>query len=200
MGMTTYPELEAPDVQRPLAGVVYPHESLRESYQPGTTESYVAQLAASFAVALGAQRILETGGFQGTTSAWLALTLERMGGGTLDVCEIDPVRAKAIRERLDGLEIPRVLDAVLPIDVLQHVRSTRDEFYDLVWLDDDHRDAHVAREVEAIWPKVRKGGLILFHDIDEPCNLHEVVTRYGGYAIRLPKLGPSGGVGVLQVP
>ncbi len=199
----TYPELALHP--RPLAGVRYPHPSLEDTYQPGTTEPWVAQLVCSLLVASGGRTVLETGGFMGTTSAWLALTLASMGGGQLVVCEIDLDRAAAIRARFIALADDGALGSSMKIgvregDVLAYIPKIDDDSLDFVWLDDCHEQPHVAAEIEALWPKVKRGGLIVGHDIDEPCNLHEVFTAYGGYSIRLPKLGPAGGIGVIQKP
>ncbi len=193
----TYPELALHP--RPLAGVRYPHPSLEDTYQPGTTEPYVAQLVCALLVASGGRTVLETGGFMGTTSAWLALTLESMGGGILHIAEIDPSRAAIIEARMESIRPGE--DAIIHRgDVMDVIRASPDDYFDFVWLDDSHEQQHVAAEIEALWPKVKRGGLIVGHDIDEPCNLHEVFTAYGGYSIRLPKLGPAGGIGVIQKP
>lgn len=201
MATVTYPELALHP--RPLAGVRYPHPSLEDTYQPGTTEPWVAQLVCSLLVASGGNVVLETGGFQGTTSAWLALTLQQMGDGFLHVCEIDTARANIIGTRLGELFMAGmdVAYTVYGEDVMQVIHNDiADDSLDFVWLDDDHEQAHVAAEIDALWPKMKRGGLIVGHDIDEPCNLHEVFTAYGGYSIRLPKLGPAGGIGVIQKP
>ena len=192
-----YPELALHP--RPLAGVRYPHPSLEDTYQPGVTESWIAQLVSSLLVASGAKTVLETGGFMGITSAWLALTLERMGGGQMLVAEIDPDRQIAIQERLDALPLPNTEVYAVCDDVLNVIHNSADESIDFVWLDDDHQQHHVAQEIEALWPKMSKGGLIVGHDVYGVCRLHEVFAKYGGYSINLPRLGPAGGIGVIQV-
>jgi predicted O-methyltransferase YrrM len=193
----TYPELALHP--RPLSGVRYPHPSLEDTYQPGTTEPWIAQLVSSLLAASGARTVLETGGFQGTTSAWLALTLERVGDGQLFVAEIDTERAHAIQRRLDALPLHTTDYYVVNEDVLNVIRSFNDECIDFVWLDDDHQQPHVAAEIEALWPKMSRGGLIVLHDVYGSCDLQAVVKRFGGYSIDLPRLGPAGGIGVIQV-
>lgn len=196
--VSAYPELAQPDVQRPLAGVRTPHPSLAGTYEPGVTEPWVQQLICSLLVASGARNVLETGGFMGITSAWLALTLEQMGGGTLIVAEIDGVRAEAIRERLDDLPLIHVSYSVPFRDVLAVIAYLPDDSLDFVWLDDDHQKDHVEQEIIALWPKMKKGGLIVGHDVYGVCELWEVFESFGGYSIDLPRLGPAGGIGILQ--
>lgn len=195
-----YPELLAPDVQRPLAGVRYPHPSLEGTYEPGVTEPYIQQLVCALLAASGAERVLETGGFRGITSAWLAVTLEQMGGGHLAVCEIDSARAADIYARLQALDLTYTIAAVYPMDVLEFIGSLDDDSLDFAWVDDCHEVPHVEQEIAKLWPKMRSGGLILFHDVYGVCKLHHIVRSYGGYALDLPRLGPAGGVGILQKP
>lgn len=195
----SYPELARHP--RSLAGVRYPHPALADTYQPGVTEPWVQQVVAALVVANNAHVVLESGGFLGVTSAWLAMALESMGGGTLHVCEIDRSRAKAIQDRLDYTtsETDRKTELIVHCDdVMQVIHSLPAEYLDFVWLDDDHQSAHVEREIQLLWPKMKLGGLIVGHDIDPPCNLQDVFTSFGGFSIHLPKLGPSGGIGILQ--
>lgn len=43
-----------------------------------------------------------------------------------------------------------------------------DESLDFVFLDDDHSTAHVLRELDAWWPKLKRGGTLAGHDLDWP--------------------------------
>lgn len=198
MTQVAYPELALHP--RPLAGVRYPHPSLEDTYQPGVSESWIAQLVCSLLVAHGGTTVLETGGFQGITSSWLALTLEQMGGGKLYVCEIDERRGNAIEDRLATLPVPNVDHLVYRGDALAFMHGLVNDCIDLAWVDDCHEKPHVAREIEALWPRMAPGGLMVFHDVIGSVDLQEVVRRYGGYVLDLPRLGPAGGIGVIQVP
>ena len=187
--------------QEMLADWSYPHPSLEGSHQDGATEPWVANLLRALLRARGGHPVvLETGSFKGTTSAWLALTLEEMGGGQLWACDIDPERAVGVMARLDALKLSHAQYGVLQGDVMRYIHDAKPQTFDLVFLDDDHQKHHVEQEVVALWPKMKPGGIMAFHDIDEPCLLREVVTKYGGVALRFPKLGPAGGLGILQVP
>jgi predicted O-methyltransferase YrrM len=194
----TYPELESADVQRSLAGVEYPHYSLRGSYRPGCTEPWIAQLICSLLAAHGGRVVLECGGYLGTTSVWLASTLDRMGGGTLYVAELDEQRGHAIDDRLSALKLSVAQHIVYRGDALRCIAGFQDACIDFCFLDDDHTKPHVRRELTALWPKMRKGGLILLHDVHGSTDLQSVVSEFGGYSLDLPRLGPAGGLGVIQ--
>lgn len=196
-----YPELTG--FEGMLAAVSYPHPSLVNSYEPGTTEPWIAEAVCGLLKAYGgAPTVLETGGFLGVTSAWLYLTLMRMGGGSLLVCDIEKARADAVAERLAPLAVkpsPVALE-VHHGDVLALIANTPSASFDFVWLDDDHQKHHVEQEIVSLWPKMKPGGIICFHDVWGVCDLQSLVKKYGGVALDLPKLGPAGGLGILQIP
>jgi protein-L-isoaspartate O-methyltransferase len=194
----TYPELALHP--RPLAGVAYPHPSLEGTYEPGVTEPWIQMLVSSLLTASGGSTVLETGGFRGITSAWLALTLERMGGGQLIVAEIDTLRARDIDTRLDALELKNTNHIVMPDDVMLVICALENQSLDLAWVDDAHDQPHVEAEICALWPKMKHGGIMAFHDVWGVCDLQRLVRKYGGCALNLPRLGPAGGIGILQVP
>ncbi len=186
-----------------MDAVSWPHESLIDSHQDGCTEPYIAETICALLKAKGGHPVvLETGGFLGTTSAWLALTLERMGGGQLTIAEMDADRVDAIQARLLQLSLPSITYKVAWGDVLGVIAGYPFLSIDLAFVDDDHSRLHVESEINALWPKMKKGGLILFHDVcsDGVCQLGPLVRKYGGIAIDLPRLGPDGGLGIIQIP
>lgn len=168
----------------------------------GQTESYVVDILV--ALLRGLQRespnILELGGFMGHTSVRLGQAIER---GTLTVAEYDPEapgRAQHVSDRLFAANLPpEVTWRVLQSDALAVIAQCADESLDFVFVDDTHTHEHVTAEIAALIPKMRVGGLICFHDVYGSCELHHVVERAGGYCLDLPRLGPAGGLGVLQV-
>lgn len=182
--------------------VNWPHESLRDTHQDGVTEAYIAEAVCAVLKAKGGHPVvLETGGFLGITSAWLALTLAKMGGGDLTVCEIDPERSTKILTRLGGLDLPETVQSrVANDDVLQYVATLPDRSLDFVWLDDDHQKHHVATEVKNLWPKMKPWGIIAMHDVWGVCDLQTVCKSFGGVPLNFPRLGPAGGLGLIQVP
>lgn len=181
--------------------VNWPHESLVSSHEDGVTEAWIAELVCAILKAKGGNpSVLETGGFRGVTSAWLGLTLQQMGGGTLNVAEIDPERALGIRSRLGALLLSHVDWEVHSTDVMPLIQSMPAGTIDLAFIDDDHQKLHVEQEIFALWPKMKPGGIMCFHDVHGSCDLQTIVKKYGGVSLDLPRLGPAGGLGILQVP
>lgn len=168
----------------------------------GQTEPWIVDILV--ALLRGLQRespnILELGGFQGHTSLRLAQAGEH---GTLTIAEYDtdaPERAQLVTDRLIAANLPDSVSwRVLQSDALAVIAQCADESLDFVFVDDDHTETHVQQEIEALLPKMRAGGLICFHDVFGSCNLRWVVERAGGYCLDLPRLGPAGGLGLLQV-
>ena len=195
LALDVMPEL----LDRAWKGVNWPHESLIESHQDGCAEAWVAQVLGALLVATGQSVVLETGGFLGTTSAWLALVLDHMGGGTLIIAEIDSTRAEVIQKRLDDLPLKNVARSVIAADIKQVIQNLTPEYVGFAFVDDDHAADHVAEELELLFPKMAPNGLICLHDVWGITDLQKIVRHYGGYSINLPRLGPAGGLGIIQV-
>jgi predicted O-methyltransferase YrrM len=168
-------------------------------HQSGDTEPWVSRLVGDLVVATGARTVLETGTFTGATSAYLYDALQRLGRGELYLCELDEVRADATKTRLrleqqdDLVVVHSLIGDVLPI------LAACPRMFDLAFVDDDHTKVHVHRELMALIPKMNKGGVILLHDVWGSCDLQSVVRSFGGYSLNLPRLGPAGGLGIIQV-
>lgn len=186
--------------------VSYPHESLIDSHVDGCTEGWVAEIVASLLKARGANGgplyVVELGGFTGTTSAWLALTLQSIGGGTLIISEPDPDRAVLIDERLGQLDLKNVYYSTRRIPSPQIIHTLGDKSIDFAWIDNDHSKHHVEHEIVNLWGKMAPGGIMCFHDVssDGVCQLGPLIRKYGGVALDLPRLGPDGGLGIIQIP
>lgn len=181
-------------------------DGLKFAHQPGSTEPWISRLVADFVLASGARNVLETGGYLGDTSVLLLDALMRLGSGRLTVCEIDLERCHHISNRLvltPEQRASRLSSEIVVGDVLDFLRRTRDTF-DLCWLDDSHDEAHVREEMALLYPRMRSGGLILLHDVVGMCpgnteELGRTVEKWGGYVLKLPRLGPAGGLGIVQV-
>lgn len=168
----------------------------------GQTEPWIVDILVALLKGLQreAPNVVELGGFQGHTSLRLG---QAMTSGTLTIAEYDPEapgRAQHVSDRLFAANLPpEVTWRVLQSDALAVIAQCADESLDFVFVDDDHTTPHVQAEIDALIPKMRVGGLICFHDVYGSCDLHHVVERAGGYCLDLPRLGPAGGLGVLQV-
>src|SRR5438445_10072852 len=91
----------------------WPVASLREAWEQGNyltgcTEPWNVEILAALLKASNAKTVLECGGYLGTTSAWLAMTLQSMGGGTFHIAELEAERALACDKRLSELPIEKV--------------------------------------------------------------------------------------------
>lgn len=182
----------------------FPIESLVEewnqgNYLTGCSEPWVVEILAALLKASNAKTVLECGGYLGTTSAWLALTLQQMGGGIMHVVEHEAERAAACDKRLSELPIDQVTWRVWHDDVFNVIAQLPDDSVDFCWIDDDHSKEHVDREITALLPKMTQKGLVTGHDVIGSCDLQEIFVKHGGYALDFPKLGLAGGIGVLQV-
>lgn len=179
--------------------------SLAIEHVEGQTETWVVDIM--LALLRGLQRdkptVLECGGFLGHTSARFAQELS-LWGGTLIVAEYDPEapeRAGLIDTRLAEMELPNVSWRVMQQEAIAVIHSLSDESLDFAYLDDDHRAEHVAAELEAIMPKMKAGSLVCGHDVWGSCDLQREFRRYpNAIALDLPRLGPAGGLGIIQCP
>ena len=164
-----------------------------DDHIPGATEPWIVELLVALLKATGFENptVLETGGFQGTTTEHLYDAIEAMGGGRLIVGELDPMRADAIQSRVPGA-------TVMNQDAIAVIRSLEDDSLAFAFVDDAHELDHVSRETEWLIPKMKRGGIIAYHDVFGRCDLQQVVRRYGGYCIDVPRAGPAGGLGIIQ--
>jgi len=186
-----------------------------DGYPAGATEPWITDLVAGFVTASGHRTVLETGGFQGHTSQALLQVLWMMGGGDLTVCELDPLRASQIEQRLLGSGIGKHLELaadwtgqqeilegpkwrVRNEDALSVIRSLPDAWLGVAWVDDDHGKQHVWDEIDALMPKMATNGIILLHDVYGVTDLQEIVSVFKGYSLDLPRNGPAGGLGIIQ--
>lgn len=173
----------------------------RHNGEAGNTESWITNLVCALLTASGARSVLETGAFMGSTSEALQWTLHALGGGSLTVCEIEHARAEAVDARLrrNDPHASAVNWVVRCMDARDVIRSLAPQSLGFAFIDDDHQKAHVAEEIELLLPKMLPGGLLVFHDTFGVCDLQEVVAAYGGYSLDLPRAGPAGGLGIIQV-
>lgn len=197
---TTYGDIPREQAERMARSVLEGRRvEVHCAYPGGATEAWTSNVVAALLKATGIPHALETGAFMGHTTIWLAGALADMGGGVLTVAEIDSTRAEVVKRALGELALPDVAYEVRCLDALSVIADLPDNSLGLAFLDDDHTKEHVAKEIEAVWPKMASGGIICFHDVFGVCDLQEVVKHYGGYSLDFPRCGPAGGLGILQV-
>ena len=203
MGLsTTYGNIDGRTAWR-MASAVDKVDTIE--HEEGCTEPWISQIVADFVVARDAHTVLETGCFKGATSVYLYDALCRIGGGVLHLCEIELGRRAEVDNRLIHLRVTRHngdpnVETHIWGDVRGLLTSRECPTFDLAWVDDDHTKAHVTKELKLLYPKMNPGGLILLHDVYGVCDLKTVVQQFGGYSLDLPRLGPAGGLGLIQVP
>jgi predicted O-methyltransferase YrrM len=158
---------------------------------------------ADFIIARGARRVLETGSFMGATTVHIVDALHRLGGGEFTFCEVDSYRMAVTFDRVVRFEMtlenPGKVRVGSAWDAIEYLSKPGNTGFDLCFVDDCHEKPHVTKELMLLIPKMNPGGLILLHDVFGVCDLQDVVGKFGGYSIDLPRLGPAGGLGVIQV-
>ena len=184
-----------------INGIPFPHDSLKlDTFQSGCAEPWTSSFLSALLTATNQRTVLEVGGFTGQTSAWLALALERIGGGSLVVVEIDGARVRQVKARLAALDLKLTETFVVEQDSLQYIPTIANKSLGFVWLDGNHEKFHVEQEICRLWDKMKPGGIIAGHDVLGSCDLQTVFKKYGGIALNFPMLGPAGGVGLISIP
>lgn len=128
----------------------------------------------------GGGRVYAVDTFRGSTldsrsqSAWAA-SVAKMGGSTLPL-----LRAHVRRFGLETLVTPIESDSVAA------AAGYEGPPIDLLFIDGDHVYEAVRADFEAWWPRVRSGGLVMFHDYDER---HPGVRRFVDEALMGPLRG-----------
>lgn len=175
------------------------------NWHAGSAEPWVAELVYSLVIACDAKHAIEVGSFEGYTSKRIARALLRLPHETLlTVCEIDQERANATDALLGSIYAGDYAEEYARYKVvcdnsLRWLPTLGDASVDFAWIDGDHEKEHVAQELTLLWPKMRNNGLICLHDVFGVCDLKTIVAAWDGYSLDLPRLGPAGGLGIVQV-
>ena len=167
----------------------------------GSAEPWIVDVLCALLTASDQRTVLECGAFIGQTSLRLCQALAKMGGGSFTAVEIEPDRAAIAQERLEKANLPPTVQwRIVQQDVFEFLKTVPDGAFGFVWLDDDHQHQHVDAELNALFPKmVTPDGIIAGHDVHGSCDLQQEFKRYGGIALNLPRLGPAGGIGLIQL-
>lgn len=92
-------------------------------------------------------------------------------------------KSSQVHDFVNNLNNAGVLDLVNVIQLpsLEVVNIYPDKSLDFVFLDNDHSEAHVYEELEAWWPKIKKGGILAGHDYIESSwpGVVNAVKRFG---------------------
>ena len=114
--------------------------------------------------------ILEIGTFHGKSAVLMGLAVKAAGTDTrIYTLEVDKASIKAARAQATTHHVA---------DLIVFCRSTSDAFAraypwlrpSLTFVDGDHRRVGVEADLEILRSLVPKGGVLLFHDFDDPLN------------------------------
>jgi predicted O-methyltransferase YrrM len=128
----------------------------------------------------GGGRVYAVDTFKGTTldpksqPAWAA-SVAKMGGSTLPLLRTH-MRRFGLESLVTPIELPSVAAAA----------SYEGPSIDLLYIDGDHVYDAVRADFDAWWPRVRSGGVVMFHDYDER---HPGVRRFVDEALMGPLRG-----------
>lgn len=173
------------------------------TWHAGSAEPWVADVLAALVCANATRVAVEIGCFEGYTTQRIADALAPLPWNTtLLLCEIDPNRAATVSKRL-GIRRNVTLTVANSLDWIPTLPA---ESVDFVWLDGNHEKQHVMFELQALLTKMAPGGMICGHDVFGVCDLQQVFamvaaqTGWRSMSLDLPRLGPAGGIGILQRP
>ena len=166
-------------------------------FRSGSTEPWSASVVCALAWSIGARSVLELGAFEGLTTLALAKALPN---ARIYAVEHDEARATITRNRCANEHGWNV--EVIQRDAISFLREcvASERRADFAFVDDDHTYAHVAEEIDLLRTYViRKGGMIVMHDVIGDFGLDQLVRHHGGRIIELPLLHAAGGLGVIRV-
>ena len=164
-------------------------------FRSGSTEPWSASVVCALAWSIGARSVLELGAFEGLTTLALADALPE---ARIVGVEHDAARATTVRKRV--AKAPNV--DVVQMDAITFLRkcASHEQRFDFAFVDDDHTYAHVAEEIDLLKTYViRRGGMIVMHDVIGDFGLDQLVHHHGGRIIELPLMHAAGGLGVIRV-
>jgi len=168
-----------------------PNDPLR-FYRSGSTEPWTVNIMCMIIGCTKPRILLETG-------TYLGLTTSRL---------VDNMPPEAVLHTIDTLDTglpvsPLVLEhpqvRFHETDALQWIKDYDGPKFEFAFVDDDHSAAHVDQELEVLIPKMAPNSLICLHDVHGIFQLHHVVTKYGGFNLKLPLLHEAGGLGMIQL-
>jgi predicted O-methyltransferase YrrM len=124
--------------------------------------------------------VIETGVAYGVSSAFILRALEENGGGTLHSVDLPPLRRDY--ERFWGIAIPEALRDRWTVHrgasgrVLPHLLEEAGTL-DLFVHDSLHTYRNMRREFDLVWPRIRKGGVLLADDVERNRAFGELLRK-----------------------
>lgn len=133
----------------------------------------VGRLLGCLARSMGARQVVEIGGSVGYSTLWLAEAMHDTGG-RVTTFEIDADKVRQMRQNLSEAGLLEYVE-ILHEDASQRLPFMAGPF-DLVLID-HWKDIYV-RDFDLVWPKVRKGGLVVADNILAPAATLEQMRAY----------------------
>jgi len=161
------------------------------AYRSGSTEPWTVDILCAIVRAKQPKVLLEAGTYKGLTTAKLA---EAMPSDAV-LWTVDSGEAGGKPEFTD----PRVKYVLS--DIMAFLRDTKLAF-DFAFVDDNHTYNHVWHEMVLLRQRMRPHGVICMHDVYGPdwrLGLGEICRQFEGISLKLPLLGPLGGLGIIQL-
>jgi len=140
----------------------------------------VGRLLNMLAITGGAKTIVEVGGSVGYSTLWLAEAASHTRGRVISF-ETEPGKQAEQRENLVAANLASFVELVG--DAARGIEKIPGPI-DLVLL--DHWKELYVREFDALWPKLRKGGLIVADNIHKPVKNAAVIQQYLDHVRAIP--------------
>lgn len=174
-----------------------------DDYRSGSTEPQTVEVLCAMIAALEPHVLIETGTFEGRTTAAFYDTLVKCEHASfLYSVEHDPQRYEHVAAALPEWPqtMGRVAVQIVNQDALEFLKGMLTNSVDFVFLDDCHEAAHVAKELVECQRIVRSGGVITGHDVVGQFGLGELFLRAGGIVLPFKRFHVAGGLGVIVQP
>ena len=110
-----------------------------------------------------AKNILEIGTYRGACSLALAQAVMMNGGSSITSIDISSEYFENIQNNARYLGLDRLLN-LIHASSADYSSQSPDNSFDLIFIDGDHGFSAVVSDIEAYWPKLKEGGLMLLHD------------------------------------
>ena len=122
------------------------------------------EFLSAFIFSVAPERVLEIGTHQGGSAAVIVASMNRLDAGALTCIDPDPLIAK---ELWQFLRRRATLIRDRSPDAIPQILREGDKF-DIAFIDGDHSFDGVCADVDGVFPVLKCGGYILFHDAHFP--------------------------------
>lgn len=131
-------------------------------------------------------RIVEVGNYKGRSLVFLLAALQAEGRTDVSIYAIDngagvgdvsgAALEQELRRNVDMMRYPGI--DIIRADSLVAVEQFLHGTIDCVWIDGAHDEASVYADLDAWWPRVRRGGEMAGHDFTSEYGVNRAVTRW----------------------